>query len=144
MKKLFLISFFIFTSLGIQKLFAQRSLVNSENKNIHFGFNKIDNWIGVTINFDYQINQYYSTGLGGNFRFKEDSNLYVFGRVNFHLRKFFKSIPKIDPYIGSNLGITKNGIYPYMHLGCRYFIFEDLGLFLEIGNHGAFGIVLNL
>lgn len=145
MKKLFLIIFV----LGATYFNAQAFEGNGDVK-INAGLNLFGYGSGISGSVDFGLNDWLSVGAGSDVYFSnphkyEDSNFYLYGRLNFHLGEALSMPSQWDLYPGINLGILGNNTFGFnAHLGARYFFSEKLGMYMEIGNHGTLGISFNL
>ena len=98
MKKLVLAFAMLFAG---QLAFAQAWQGKGDQK-LQVGFNGYGNGTGVTATYDYGLSNVVSLGAGANFYFdgyrdnNEDNNVFVFGRVNFHLQDALNMPSKWD------------------------------------------------
>ena len=106
MKKLVLAFAMLFAG---QLAFAQAWQGKGDQK-LQVGFNGYGNGTGVTATYDYGLSNVVSLGAGANFYFdgyrdnNEDNNVFVFGRVNFHLQDALNMPSKWDLYPGLDVG----------------------------------------
>jgi len=104
---------------------------------------------GVTATYDYGVSKIISLGAGANLYFSgykddnKDNNVFVFGRVNFHLQDALDMPSKWDLYPGVDVGVIGNTFGLGAHLGVRYFFNNNVGAFLEAGNNGSIGVSFN-
>ncbi len=146
MKKILILSALIF---GIQFGFSQAWKGQGDQK-IQFGLNGWGNGTGITATYDYGIANEISVGAGANFYFSgyrdslKDNNLFIFGRVNYHLQNIIGLPSNWDIYPGLDVGILGKNFGLGAHLGVRYFFNDKFGAFLEVGNNGSLGISINL
>ncbi len=114
------------------------------DKKLSAGLSAFGYGTGITGTFDYGLTDLISIGAGSEFYFEKENNsndnLFVFGRLNFHLGKTLNLSEQMDLYPGVNLGVRADEFGLGAHLGFRYFFSDNLGAFIEIGNHGSIGI----
>lgn len=137
-------------------LVAGFSMVNAQayigkgDQKLNFGLNAWGYGTGITGTYDYGINELLSVGGGLNVYFdnykdhNKDNNLFVFGRLNFHLNKALELPENLDIYPGVDLGVVGKDFGIGAHLGARYFFNDKIGVFAEVGNNGSLGVSLNL
>lgn len=105
---------------------------------------------GVTGTYDYGLNQLISVGAGLNAYFggykdhDKDNRVFVFGRLNFHLKDALELPEKLDIYPGVDVGVLGKSFGIGAHIGARYFFTEKIGVFAEVGNNGSLGVSFNL
>lgn len=105
---------------------------------------------GVTGTYDYGLNQLISIGAGLNGYFdnykdnNNDNNVFIFGRLNFHLKETLQLPEKLDIYPGVDIGVLGKDFGIGAHIGARYFFTERIGVFAEVGNNGSLGVSINL
>ena len=105
---------------------------------------------GVTGTYDYGLNQLISVGAGlnayfGNYKDNDDDNrVFIFGRLNFHLRDALQLPEKLDIYPGVDVGVVGSEFGLGAHIGARYFFTDKIGVFAEVGNNGSLGVSINL
>jgi hypothetical protein len=145
MKKLVLACTMLFAG---QLALAQAWQGKGDQK-LQVGFNGYGNGTGVTATYDYGLSNVVSLGAGANFYFdgyrdnNEDNNVFVFGRVNFHLQDALNMPSKWDLYPGLDVGLLGNTFGLGAHLGVRYFFNNNVGAFIEAGNNGSIGLSFN-
>lgn len=105
---------------------------------------------GITGTYDYGLNKLISVGAGANAYFSgyknndKDNRVFVFGRLNFHLKEALDLPEKLDIYPGVDLGVVGRDFGIGAHIGARYFFTEKVGVFAEVGNNGSLGVSINL
>lgn len=105
---------------------------------------------GITGTYDYGLNQLISIGAGLNGYFSNykdndsDNSVFIFGRLNFHLKETLQLPEKLDIYPGVDVGVLGKDFGIGAHIGARYFFTERIGVFAEIGNNGSLGVSINL
>jgi len=105
---------------------------------------------GITGTYDYGLNGLISVGAGLNVYFDnykdndDDNRVFVFGRVNFHLKEALQLPEKLDIYPGVDVGVVGRNFGLGAHIGARYFFTERIGVFAEVGNNGSLGVSINL
>ncbi|ASK31087.1 hypothetical protein CEY12_13645 [Chryseobacterium sp. T16E-39] len=146
MKKLVFIFMVIFCGATIN---AQAWNGKGDQK-IQLGFSAWGYGTGITGTYDYGLNKLISVGAGLNGYFSgyknndNDNRVFIFGRVNFHLKEALQLPEKLDIYPGVDLGILGKDFGIGAHIGARYFFTEKIGVFAEVGNNGSLGVSLNL
>lgn len=146
MKKLFFILVVIFFGATVN---AQAWTGKGDQK-IQLGFSAWGYGTGITGTYDYGLNKLISVGAGLNGYFSgyknndNDNRVFIFGRVNFHLKETLQLPEKLDIYPGVDLGILGKDFGIGAHIGARYFFTEKIGVFAEVGNNGSLGVSLNL
>ncbi|MGO4709597.1 DUF6646 family protein, partial [Chryseobacterium sp. 2TAF14] len=104
---------------------------------------------GITATYDYGLNQLISVGAGANAYFdgykdnNKDNRVFIFGRVNFHLKEALELPENLDIYPGVDLGVLGRDFGIGAHIGARYFFTEKVGVFAEVGNNGSLGVSFN-
>jgi hypothetical protein len=87
---------------------------------------------GITGTYDYGFNKLISVGAGLNGYFDnyknndKDNRVFVFGRLNFHLKEALNLPPKLDIYPGVDVGVLGKDFGIGAHIGARYFFTEKL------------------
>jgi hypothetical protein len=105
---------------------------------------------GITGTYDYGLNKLISVGAGINGYFSDykdnndDNRVFVFGRVNFHLKETLQLPEKLDIYPGVDVGVLGKDFGIGAHIGARYFFTDRIGVFAEVGNNGSLGVSINL
>lgn len=105
---------------------------------------------GITGTYDYGLNQLISIGAGLNAYFSNykdndsHNSVFIFGRLNFHLKETLQLPEKLDIYPGVDVGVLGKDFGIGAHIGARYFFTERIGVFAEIGNNGSLGVSINL
>lgn len=144
--KLF-IFIFITSSLLLNELDAQ-AYYGDLDKKLQIGVSGYGYGKGFSGSFDKGINNYISVGAGADLYLEEDrtndTNFYLFGRLNGHLGEYLKLPLKMDLYPGVSLGITADGLGYGVYGGVRYFFNETFGVYAELGNQGRLGLSINL
>lgn len=146
MKKLVFMFMLIFWGVAAN---AQAWTGKGDQK-VQLGFNAWGYGTGVTGTYDYGLNKLISVGAGMNAYFggykdnDKDNRVFIFGRLNFHLREALDLPEKLDIYPGVNLGVLGKDFGIGAHIGARYFFTEKIGVFAEVGNNGSLGVSINL
>jgi len=105
---------------------------------------------GITGTYDYGLNGLISVGAGLNGYFSNykdndnDNSVFIFGRLNFHLKDALQLPEKLDIYPGIDVGVVGSDFGLGAHIGARYFFTERIGVFAEVGNNGSLGVSINL
>ena len=105
---------------------------------------------GITGTYDYGLNKLISVGAGLNAYFGDykdndnDNRVFVFGRLNFHLKDALQLPEKLDIYPGVDVGVLGKDFGIGAHIGARYFFTDKIGVFAEVGNNGSLGVSFNL
>ncbi|MET3537746.1 DUF6646 family protein [Chryseobacterium limigenitum] len=132
------------------------ALVNAQaytgkgDQKIQLGLSAWGYGTGVTGTYDYGLNKLISVGGGLNAYFNgykdddKDNRVFIFGRLNFHLREALDLPEKLDIYPGVDVGVLGKDFGIGAHIGARYFFTEKIGVFAEVGNNGSLGVSLNL
>jgi len=145
MKKLVFMLMFFFTGVAVN---AQAWTGKGDQK-VNLGLNAWGYGTGITATYDYGLNQLISVGGGVNAYFDgykdndKDNRVFVFGRVNFHLKEALDLPEKLDIYPGVNLGVLGRDFGIGAHIGARYFFTDKVGVFAEVGNNGSLGVSFN-
>lgn len=119
------------------------------DQKVNLGLNAWGYGTGITATYDYGLNQLISIGAGGNAYFdnyrdnNKDNRVFIFGRVNFHLREALELPEQLDIYPGVDLGVLGRDFGIGAHIGARYFFTEKFGVFAEVGNNGSLGVSFN-
>lgn len=144
MKKLvFMLMVFIGTAVSAQ------AWTGKGDQKVNLGLNAWGYGTGVTATYDYGLNQLISVGAGVNAYFDgykdndKDNRVFVFGRINFHLKDALELPEKLDIYPGVDLGVLGRDFGIGAHIGARYFFTEKVGVFAEVGNNGSLGVSFN-
>ncbi|MDH6251471.1 hypothetical protein M2347_001198 [Chryseobacterium sp. H1D6B] len=120
------------------------------DQKIQLGFSAWGYGTGVTGTYDYGLNKLISVGAGMNAYFSgykdndNDNRVFIFGRLNFHLRDALQLPEKLDIYPGVDLGVVGKDFGIGAHIGARYYFTEKVGVFAEVGNNGSLGVSFNL
>lgn len=131
-----------------QAIFAQ-SWSGKGDQKVQIGFNGWGYGNGITGTYDYGLGKIVSIGAGANFYFSgyknanKDNNIFVFGRVGFHLQDPLNLPENWDIYPGINLGLLGRDFGIGAHLGVRYFFNNNVGVYGEFGNNGSLGVAFN-
>lgn len=136
--------------LGISLPLSAQAYEGQGDVKINAGISAFGNGSGLTGTIDLGLLDWLSIGGGVEIYFSnpakyKDDTSYIFGRANFHLGSLLNMPDEWDLYPGVNLGIL--GSYGFIlnaHVGARYFFSNRIGVFAEIGNHGAIGVSFNL
>ena len=144
MKKLvFMLVVFIGTAASAQ------AWTGKGDQKVNLGLNAWGYGTGITATYDYGLNQLLSVGAGVNAYFDgykdddKDNRVFVFGRLNFHLKDALELPEKLDIYPGVDLGVLGRDFGIGAHIGARYFFTEKVGVFAEVGNNGSLGVSFN-
>lgn len=119
------------------------------DQKVNLGLNAWGYGTGITATYDYGLNQLISIGAGGNAYFdnyrdnNKDNRVFIFGRVNFHLKEALELPEQLDIYPGVDLGVLGRDFGIGAHIGARYFFTEKFGVFAEVGNNGSLGVSFN-
>jgi hypothetical protein len=119
------------------------------DQKVNLGLNVWGYGTGITATYDYGLNQLISIGAGGNAYFDnyrdndKDNRVFIFGRVNFHLREALELPEQLDIYPGVDLGVLGRDFGIGAHIGARYFFTDKFGVFAEVGNNGSLGVSFN-
>jgi hypothetical protein len=146
MKKLVFMLTLIFFGTAVN---AQAWTGKGDQK-VQLGFSAWGYGTGVTGTYDYGLNKLISVGAGLNGYFSgyknndNDNRVFIFGRLNFHLKEALQLPEKLDIYPGVDLGVLGKDFGIGAHIGARYFFTERIGVFAEVGNNGSLGVSLNL
>ena len=118
------------------------------DQKVNAGLNAWGYGTGIAATYDYGLNKLISVGAGGNiyfdnYRDNKDNRVFVFGRVNFHLRETLDLPQQLDIYPGVDLGVLGRDFGIGAHVGARYFFTDSIGVFAEVGNNGSLGVSFN-
>ncbi|CAD7806752.1 hypothetical protein CHRY9390_01558 [Chryseobacterium aquaeductus] len=119
------------------------------DQKVNLGLNAWGYGTGITATYDYGLNQFLSVGAGANAYFdgykdnNKDNRVFVFGRINFHLKEALDLPEKLDIYPGVDLGVLGRDFGIGAHIGARYFFTEKVGVFAEVGNNVSLGVSFN-
>lgn len=119
------------------------------DQKVNLGLNAWGYGTGITATYDYGLNQLISVGAGGNAYFdnykdnNKDNRVFIFGRVNFHLKEALQLPEQLDIYPGVDLGVLGRDFGIGAHIGARYFFTDNIGVFAEVGNNGSLGVSFN-
>lgn len=119
------------------------------DQKVNAGLNAWGYGTGIAATYDYGLNKLISVGAGGNIYFdnyrdnNKDNRVFVFGRVNFHLRETLDLPQQLDIYPSVDLGVLGRDFGIGAHIGARYFFTDSIGVFAEVGNNGSLGVSFN-
>lgn len=119
------------------------------DQKVNLGLNAWGYGTGITATYDYGLSQLISVGAGGNAYFDnykdndKDNRVFIFGRVNFHLKEALQLPEQLDIYPGVDLGVLGRDFGIGAHIGARYFFTDKFGVFAEVGNNGSLGVSFN-
>lgn len=135
-----LVIFLCFTSIRAQ------SYKGKGDYKINLGYEIYGLGNGIKATYDYGLSESFSVGIGGTYFFADsEEDYFIYLRTAYHFGDLLDLPRQLDLYPGVELGYlsTENiGITGY--LGIRYFFTKKIGIFAEIGNHGAIGLSINL
>lgn len=120
------------------------------DQKIQIGLNGYGYGTGITGTYDYGLSKIISIGAGANLIFdgykddNKDNNVYLFGRLGFHLQDPLGLPEKWDIYPGINLGVLGDSTELGGYIGVRYYFTPKVGIYLEAGNNGSIGVSFNL
>lgn len=118
------------------------------DQKVQAGFNFYGNeGMGLKGSYDYGIADAISVGAGLGLYFgKNDqkSDFSIHGRFNYHMQELLSLDSKLDIYPGVTLGVLGDTFDFGAHVGVRYFFTDKIGGFVEVGNRGGLGVVINL
>ncbi len=138
---------FFFVLIFTSTMFFSQAYNGQGDKKLSIGLSAFGYGTGITGTFDYGLSELISIGAGSEFYFDKENNsndnLFLFGRLNVHLGKTLNLSEEMDLYSGVNLGFRSDEFGLGAHLGFRYFFSDNLGAFIEVGNHGSIGISYN-
>ncbi|HEX7869948.1 MAG TPA: DUF6646 family protein [Chryseobacterium sp.] len=144
MKKLvFMLMIFVGATVSAQ------AYTGKGDQKVNLGLNAWGYGTGISATYDYGLNQLISVGAGGNAYFdnyrdnNKDNRVFIFGRVNFHLREALQLPEQLDIYPGVDLGVLGRDFGIGAHIGARYFFTDNFGVFAEVGNNGNLGVSFN-
>ncbi|MFY1048004.1 DUF6646 family protein [Chryseobacterium sp. GP-SGM7] len=144
MKKLvFILMMFLGATVSAQ------AYTGKGDQKVNLGLNAWGYGTGISATYDYGLNQLISVGAGGNAYFdnykdnNKDNRVFIFGRVNFHLREALQLPEQLDIYPGVDLGVLGRDFGIGAHIGARYFFTDKVGFFAEVGNNGSLGVSFN-
>lgn len=146
MKKLFFLLMFIFAGATA----SAQAWTGKGDQKINAGLSAWGYGTGITGTYDYGLSQLVSVGAGINGYFSnykdndDDNRIFVFGRLNFHLKDALQLPEKLDIYPGIDVGVVGRDFGLGAHIGARYFFTERIGVFAEVGNNGSLGVSINL
>ncbi|QQV02262.1 MULTISPECIES: DUF6646 family protein [Chryseobacterium] len=119
------------------------------DQKVNLGLNAWGYGTGITATYDYGLSDVISIGAGGNAYFdnyrdnNKDNRVFIFGRLNFHLREALDLPEQLDIYPGVDLGVLGRDFGIGAHIGARYFFTDKIGVFAEVGNNGSLGVSFN-
>ena len=140
---------FVFAMFFLGQMAFAQAWQGSGDQKFQVGLNGWGNGTGITATYDYGVSKIISLGAGANLYFSgykddnKDNNVFVFGRVNFHLQDALDMPSKWDLYPGVDVGVIGNTFGLGAHLGVRYFFNNNVGAFIEAGNNGSIGLSFN-
>ncbi|MCX8534572.1 DUF6646 family protein [Chryseobacterium luquanense] len=144
MKKLiFMLMMFVGATVSAQ------AYTGKGDQKVNLGLNAWGYGTGISATYDYGLNQLISVGAGGNAYFdnyrdnNKDNRVFIFGRVNFHLKEALQLPEQLDIYPGVDLGVLGRDFGIGAHIGARYFFTDKFGVFAEVGNNGSLGVSFN-
>lgn len=146
MKKLVFMLMLIFAGTTI----SAQAWTGKGDQKINAGLSAWGYGTGITGTYDYGLNQLISVGAGINGYFSNykdndnDNSVFIFGRLNFHLKDALQLPEKLDIYPGIDVGVVGRDFGLGAHIGARYFFTERIGVFAEVGNNGSLGVSINL
>jgi hypothetical protein len=146
MKKLVFMLMLIFAGTTI----SAQAWTGKGDQKINAGLSAWGYGTGITGTYDYGLNQLISVGAGLNGYFSNykdndnDNSVFIFGRLNFHLKDALQLPEKLDIYPGIDVGVVGRDFGLGAHIGARYFFTERIGVFAEVGNNGSLGVSINL
>ena len=141
---------FMFTLMFFGATANAQAWTGKGDQKIQLGLSAWGYGTGVTGTYDYGLNQLLSVGAGLNGYFDgykdddKDNRVFVFGRLNFHLREALDLPEKLDIYPGVDVGVLGKNFGIGAHIGARYFFTDKIGVFAEVGNNGSLGVSFNL
>lgn len=119
------------------------------DQKVNLGLNAWGYGTGITATYDYGLSDVISIGAGGNAYFdnyrdnNKDNRVFIFGRLNFHLKEALDLPEQLDLYPGVDLGVLGRDFGIGAHIGARYFFTDKVGVFAEVGNNGSLGVSFN-
>ena len=145
MKKCFLVALM----LGFSQLSIAQAWNGEGDQKVQIGLSAWGNGTGITGTYDYGLSNLISVGGGANIYFNNNAhhnndNIFIFGRLNFHLQDALGLPDQWDIYPGADVGVLGNTFGLGVHLGARYFFNDKFGAFVELGNNGSIGVSINL
>lgn len=118
------------------------------DQKVQAGFNFYGNeGLGLKGSYDYGVTDAISVGAGLGLYFGKDdhgSDFSIHGRFNYHLQDLLSLDDNFDIYPGVTLGVLGDTFDLGAHVGVRYFFTDKIGGFVELGNRGGLGVVINL
>lgn len=147
MKKFNSILVLLFFAISFNFSKAQLAYSGTNDMKLDIGINGFGYGTGVTGRFDYGILNWLSVGAGADFYwtdYHDHGNFFVYGRANVHVNEWIGLPEEMDLYPGIDIGVLNDGFGIGFHLGYRYYFTDRLGAFVELGNHGAIGVSINL
>lgn len=102
---------------------------------------------GIKGSYDYGVTESISLGAGLGLFFgknNQDSDFTLHGRFNYHMQDLLDLDSKLDIYPGLTLGVLGDTFDFGAHVGVRYLFTDSIGGFIELGNRGGLGVVINL
>lgn len=145
MKRLVIMLMLILTGTAVNA----QAWTGSGDQKVNLGINAWGYGTGISATYDYGLNNFLSVGAGANAYFdgykdnNKDNRVFIFGRVNFHLRETLDLPEKLDIYPGVDLGVLGRDFGIGAHIGARYFFTDKIGAFAEVGNNGSLGVSFN-
>lgn len=145
MKKLVFMLMLVLTGATV----SAQAYTGKGDQKVNLGLNAWGYGTGIAATYDYGLNQLISVGAGANAYFdgykdnNEDNRVFIFGRVNFHLKETLDLPEQLDIYPGVDLGVLGRDFGIGAHIGARYFFTDNFGVFAEVGNNGSLGVSFN-
>jgi len=141
--------FVLMLILFIGTAVSAQAYTGKGDQKVNLGINIWGYGTGVTATYDYGLSSLISVGAGANAYFdgykdnNKDNRVFIFGRVNFHLKEALELPEKLDIYPGVDLGVLGKDFGIGAHIGARYFFTDKVGVFAEVGNNGSLGVSFN-
>ncbi|SDQ47843.1 hypothetical protein SAMN05421664_1751 [Chryseobacterium soldanellicola] len=141
---------FMFTLIFFGATANAQAWTGKGDQKIQLGLSAWGYGTGVTGTYDYGLNKLISVGAGLNAYFGDykdndnDNRVFIFGRLNFHLKDALQLPEKLDIYPGVDVGVLGKDFGIGAHIGARYFFTDKIGVFAEVGNNGSLGVSFNL
>jgi len=105
--------------------------------------------LGFRASYDYGISRVVSLGGGigvysqGKISGENKTTFSVYARANYHLNEELELSDRFGVYPGVSLGVFGRSLDFGAHIGMRYFLNPNVGIFMELGNRGSAGISIN-
>lgn len=138
MKKLLMVSLFL---LFVNATQAQSYDGKGDSK-INVGYNIYGYGNGIKATYGYGLSEQFSLGAGVTYYFNNDVNDYfIYARAGFHLGPLMDLPSKLDIYPGIELGyLSSQNIGVAGYLGIRYFFYDRIGIYAELGSSAVIGL----